>query len=434
MTIDYQRLRVEGVYKQNEAGHLMQRIKVPAGVLSAEQAEKVAEIADRFAGGRLHLTTRCSIELHWLQFGDLPEVQRLLAAVGLTGRGACGGAVRGVSSSTPFAEGFAVAQVLARKLHRHFAGNPHFEGLPKKFKIAVDAGYDGARHLIQDVGLVYVGTGEAGDLYDVWLAGGLGREPMAAFRFEEKTPERRLVPLIEATLRVYGRHAPAGRRLKHVVRELGEKKFRRLLAQEVGEGAGLELADAVDKRLTALPHGGPAPRVEAAVFAGELTTEAFRRLAAVARRHAGGYLVLTADQNVAFLLAESSLLGPAQRELAESGFAGATPEEQVTFRICPGSHECRLGLAPTREVAKEVIAALGEQGRSLAWAISGCPNSCAQPQLAEAGIIAVKSVREEDGARRPLFDLYRREGEELGRAVRHGLDLAGLLQASSDLG
>jgi sulfite reductase beta subunit-like hemoprotein len=85
-------------------------------------------------------------------------------------------------------------------------------------------------------------------------------------------------------------------------------------------------------------------------------------------------------------------------------------------------------------VAKEVIAALGEQGRSLAWAISGCPNSCAQPQLAEAGIIAVKSVREEDGARRPLFDLYRREGEELGRAVRHGLDLAGLLQASSDLG
>ena len=106
-----------------------------------------------------------------------------------------GGAVRGIVCSTTFAEGFPVAQVLARKLHRHFAGNPHFEGLPKKFKVGVDAGYSGARHLIQDAGLVYVGTEEGSDLYDVWLAGGLGREPMPALLFEQRVAERRLLPL-----------------------------------------------------------------------------------------------------------------------------------------------------------------------------------------------------------------------------------------------
>lgn len=433
MTIDYNRLRIEGVYKQDEAGHLMLRVKVPAGVLSAEQADKVADIADLFAGGQLHLTTRCSIELHWLQLGDLPQIQRQLAAVGLTTRGACGGAVRGIATGTPFAEGFSVVQVLARKLHRHFAGNPHFEGLPKKFKIGVDAGYDGARHLIQDAGLVYVGTEEEGDLYDVWLAGGLGREPMPAILFEERVPERRLVPLIEAALRVHRRHTPAGRRLKHVLQEVGEKRFRKLLTEEMGDAAELELADAFEKRLTALPHG-PGVRVEAAIFAGELTTATFRRLAEVARSHAEGFMVLTAEQNVAFLLGDGVRPEAARQALAAAGFSGQTPAEGVSFRICPGSHACRLGLALTRDVAQEVIAALGETGRRFTWAISGCPNSCAQPQLADVGILAVKSLKGEDGVRRPLFDLYRREDSGFGRAVRQGLPLPELLQAVADLG
>jgi len=433
MTIDYNRLRVEGVYKQNEDGQLMLRVKVPAGVLSVEQALKVADISDWFSNGVLHLTTRGSIELHWLGFGDLPEVLRQLAAVGLTSRGACGGAVRGIVCSTTFADGFAVTQVLARKLHRHFAGNPHFEGLPKKFKIGVDAGYEGSRHLIQDAGLVYVGTGEGGDLYDVWLAGGLGREPMPALLYEEKVPERRIIPLIEAAVRVHKKNTPVGKRLKHVVQAVGEKKFRQMLAQELEEVVELDLADGFEKRLTALPHG-PGVRLEANVFAGEIDTETFRRLAEVAGRFAAGYLALTADQNVAFLLEGTDFREPARQALADVGFAGDTPAEQVVFRVCPGNHECRMGLAATRDVARQVIDSIGEKGRALAWAISGCGNSCAQPQLADVGILAVKSVKNEDGNRQPLFDLLRREGAGFGEAVRRGLTLGELLEAVADLG
>lgn len=434
MTIDYNRLRLEGVYKQDEEGHLMMRAKIPAGVLSAEQALKICDISDRFSNGLLHLTTRGSIEFHWLRYDDLAEVQRMMASVGLTSRGACGGAVRGIACSTTFSEGFAVTEVLARKLHRHFAGNPHFEGLPKKFKIGVDAGYAGARHLIQDIGLVYVGSEEGGGLYDVWAAGGLGREPVEGFLLEERLPERRLIPLIEAAVTVHREHTPTGRRLKHLLKDIGEKQFRRLLAEQIGKGAELELFDGFEKRLTALSHGGSAVRLEAAVFAGELETAAMRRLVKVARDHAEGFLALTADQNVAFLLADPGQQERAAKALAEAGFAGSALEEQVRFRICPGSHACRLGLAPTRDVAREVIAAMGPALRSLDWAISGCGNSCAQPQLADVGILAVKSVKGEDGTRRPLFDLYRREGEGFAHPVRRGLSLSGLLQAVADLG
>lgn len=433
MTIDYQRLRIEGVYKQNEDGHLMLRVKVPAGVLSAEQAIKVADLAERFSNAAVHLTTRGSIEIHWLQYGDLPEALRLLAAVGLTTRGACGGAVRGVSCSTTFSEGFAVAQAMARKLHRHFAGNPHFEGLPKKFKIGVDAGYGASRHLIQDAGLVYVGTEESLDLYDLWLAGGLGREPQPAFLFAERLSEGEIVPLLEAVLRLYRRYALKGKRLKHVLRELGEETFRRLLETDrAGYPRELELADAVEKRLTALPHG-PRASVEAAVFAGELPTRALRAFADIAERFAEGYMALTADQNVAFLLADPKDAPGARAALASAGFAGEALEERVNFCICPGGHECRMGLSLTRDVARQVIDAMGEGGQKGSWAISGCPNSCSQPQLADFGIVTAKKVPGPDGARRPLFDLYWRTGDDFGKKTAEGLDFEQLMKAIQNL-
>lgn len=433
MTIDWQRLRIEGVYKQNEDGQLMLRVKVPAGVLAAEQARKVAEIADRFSNATVHLTTRGSIEIHWLQLGDLPEALRLLAAVGLTSRGACGGAVRAVSCSTTFSEGFAVAQVLARKLHRHSAGNPHFETLAKKFKIGVDAGYARSRHLIQDVGLVYVGTEDYRDFYDVWLAGGLGREPQPAFLYAERVCEARIIPLVEAVLRLYRHHAPKGKRLKYVLRELGEETFRRLLENERAQGpVELELADAVEKRLTALPHG-PRTAVEAAVFAGELTTEGLRTFARIAERFAEGYMALTADQNVAFLLSDPRQETAAREALVEGGFAGESPAEKVNFRICPGGHECRLGLSLTRDIARQAIAAMGEGSANLTWAIAGCPNSCAQPQLAEVGIVTARKLPGDDGVRRPLFDLYQRRGEGFGEKIAEQLELEGLLRAIQDL-
>jgi sulfite reductase (ferredoxin) len=427
MTIDWQRLRIEGVYKQNEDGQLMLRVKVPAGVLSAEQALKVADIAERFSNAVVHLTTRGSIEFHWLQLEDLPEILRLLAAVGLTSRGACGGAVRGVSCSTTFSEGFAVAQVLARKVHRHFAGNPHFETLAKKFKIGVDAGYSRSRHLIQDVGLVFTGTEDYRDLYDVWLAGGLGREPQPAFLYAESVTEAQIIPLVEAALRIYRRHAPKGKRLKHVVRQMGEETFRRLMEVELAQGpAELELADAVEKRLTALPRG-PRTAIEAPVFAGELSTDELRAFAGISERFAEGFMALTADQNVAFLLADPSQESAAKSALAEIGFAEEAPET-VNFRICPGAHECRMGLSLTRDVARQAIAAMDAGLKNLSWAIAGCPNSCSQPQLSDYGIVSAKKIPGADGVRHPLFDLYRRRGDNFGEKIAEQLELEGLLK------
>jgi sulfite reductase beta subunit-like hemoprotein len=93
-----------------------------------------------------------------------------------------------------------------------------------------------------------------------------------------------------------------------------------------------------------------------------------------------------------------------------------------------------MGLAPTREVARQLIAVLGPSGRALTWAVSGCPNSCPQPQLADAGVLTSRLVKNPDGNRSPRFDFYRRSGDGLGVAVAEGLTLEELLAEVRQLG
>lgn len=424
MSIDIQALRINGVYRQNDNDDLMLRVKIPGGLLSPIQAEVIATISERFSNGTLHLTTRGSIEFHWLRVEAVEEVGRLLASVGLTSRGACGGAVRGISCSTTVAPGFAIAQGLARRLHRHFAGNPHFEGLPKKFKVSVDAGYRGARHLIQDAGIVHVGHVGGEDLFDLWVAGGLGREPQPAFLFASRLTEGTLLPLLEAVVTTYRQQAPAGRRLKHLLREIGEERLRTLVAEQLDEAVPL-----AHRGLGYSLKNDPAQEiVEAGIFAGQVESSTLRAFADLARRYGNDQLFVSADQNLLFFPAGEGEATTLRRELATLGFSGERREEKVNFRICPGSHQCRMGLSATRDVAEKALAVLPEGALGLSFAISGCPNSCSQPQLADIGIISMTLRAEGEGGRQPRFALYRRSGDAFGAIVAEQLSEEGLLE------
>ena len=428
MKPDLGSLRIDGVYPQRQKGFLMQRIKLPAGILSAEQAKKVSEISDRFARSRIHLTTRGSMELHWLTEETLPEVARQLASVGLITRGACGGAVRGVVCGFPTAGGSQRLEGLARMIHCHFSGNPHFERLPKKFKIGIEADTGSGRHLIQDLGLVPCKGDDDNAAYNVWVAGGLGREPVPGFLLAENVPEDRILSMIEAVLRLYVACTPSGKRLKHLVREIGQDEFRsrifadRSISESIPVVKGL--ATSLLSQLATTDH-----RLEAKVFAGELSSSDLNALAGFAENWAGGILLVTADQNVAFHLGRGIDAAAAGEELVYAGFHGTNRKERVNIRVCPGNHECMAGLAPTREIAEELLNRMGPVAMKYTWAFSGCPNSCTRPQLADAGIVAARLVRSENG-REPLFDLYRATGDGcFATIVQSGLTREGLLSA-----
>ena len=138
----------------------------------------------------------------------------------------------------------------------------------------------------------------------------------------------------------------------------------------------------------------------------------------------------TADQDIAFHITEAFDPEDTSGTLQAAGFE----LEGTTFRICPGSHLCRVGLSPTLDVARAIIDSMGPSARALAWALSGCPNSCTQPQLADVGIVSSSLAKDDDGGRTPRFDLYRLSGEGLGTSIECSLTLDELCSRVRDLG
>ena len=65
---------LSGTYGQRQAGDLhMQRVKIPQGVLSAAQAEALAEVAEVHSRGFGHVTTRQNVQLHYITLASLPD-------------------------------------------------------------------------------------------------------------------------------------------------------------------------------------------------------------------------------------------------------------------------------------------------------------------------------------------------------------------------
>src|SRR5206468_11464624 len=75
----------------------MQRIKIPFGGVTPDQLDALADVAEEYSDGVLHVTTRQDFQLHYVHIEDTPSLMRRLAAAGITTRDACGNSVRNVT-------------------------------------------------------------------------------------------------------------------------------------------------------------------------------------------------------------------------------------------------------------------------------------------------------------------------------------------------
>jgi len=239
--------------------------------------------------------------------------------------------------------------------------------------------------------------------------------------------------MIEAILRVYSAGAPAGKRLKHLLVAIGQEEFRRRLDSDPGAHEELPPCKGMPEVLVPADDSQQR-RIEALFFAGGLSSAELVKLCEFAETWSHGVMMVTVDQNIAFPLAPNVDSSHARQALDLAGFAGTSREERINFRVCPGTHECRAGLTSTRDIARNVLETIGPCGEGLTWAISGCHNSCTQPQLADVGIVSSRLVAGDDGQRTARFDLYRSDSVGLGQRVETSLQLEELLAAVRGIG
>lgn len=133
--INYAELKKGGFMKQKQKGFGSLRLQVVGGNLTAENIKTVAEVAEKYGRGYVHMTSRQGIEIPFINVEQLAEVKEALAAGGVK-TGVCGPRVRTVTAcqgSEICPSGCIDTYTLAKELDERYFGRE----LPHKFKFGV---------------------------------------------------------------------------------------------------------------------------------------------------------------------------------------------------------------------------------------------------------------------------------------------------------
>ena len=95
--IDYASLKKGGFMRQKQKGYFSLRIQVVGGNLTAENIKAVAEVAEKYGKGYVHMTSRQGVEIPFINFEDVETVRAELAKGGVN-PGVCGPRVRTVTA------------------------------------------------------------------------------------------------------------------------------------------------------------------------------------------------------------------------------------------------------------------------------------------------------------------------------------------------
>jgi len=404
-----------GLYPQVQDGLWLQRVKVLGGIVLGPQWRALAEIVRRFTPNTpLHLTTRQDIEIHDLKASQVPLVQRQLAAVDLTGLGACGDTIRNVTvcPCSGILRGSPDLVPLAWAIRRMLEAEEVCWSLPRKFKISLSACSRACgQPYINDLGLVAVRRDGVWG-FRVIVAGSLGPRPATGIEWMDWLAGGDVLPMVLGAVRVFAQHADranrAKARLRHVRERLGDKAFITLLNDAFRQ--------AKDQRpwpptTVTEPAEGYDASVTLNFEAGNMTADAAEALGWLLGRP--GIQVRICNQHRIAVFGSDRQWLTAQLACYPSLLEASALQPAVV--ACPGNRSCRRALTDTANLARairEQLAGVIPAGATVC--ISGCPNGCAQSSVADFGLIGVLAA--DGGVQREAYNFL--AGGGMGRDDR----------------
>lgn len=428
--IDDERFRslrlARGVYGQRQEGVQMIRIKLPFGKVTSEQLHRICKVSDEYSTGRLHITTRQDIQIHYVSLDRTPELWAELEKDDVTLREACGNTVRNITASETAGidvdEPFDVSPY-AHALFQFFLRNPVCQEMGRKFKMSFSSSdKDTALSYLHDLGFIpKIVNGERG--FKVMLGGGLGSQPSHAELLSEFIPVNQIIPTTEGVLRIFDRYGERAKRLKarmkFLIKDLGRDEFLRLVEEEKKALS----YQTVEIDTTAFDGAIPTsvlqvPKVviddtvafeawkKSNVFAqkqagyvaigikvalGDFYTDKARLLADLIKNYAANELRFSLRQNIVIRHVKEEDLPFFYQELVKLDFVTLGYNTVADITACPGTDTCNLGIASSTGIAVELERVLATEypqysnNQEIAIKISGCMNACGQHNMAEIG-------------------------------------------------
>jgi sulfite reductase (NADPH) hemoprotein beta-component len=417
----------------------MVRVRLPGGVCTPEQWLELDELARSYADGTLRITTRQTFQFHGIRKHSLRKHLQGLNAAGLDTIAACGDDNRNVicAANPLFSPAHAEVSALARRLGAHLlprtgayreiwleqaaaaapgeAEEPLYGTtyLPRKFKIALAVPpRNDIDVLAHDLG--FVAAVEDGRIvgYTVCAGGGMGMThnvPATFPRLADPVAFCRPADVLEVAehsmciQRDFGNRKDRGHaRFKYTIDDRGVEWFRAELERRLGRALEDPRQVRFDTSADALGwHRGHDGRWHYTLFIenGRVTDRAGVNLAsglrALAARHRG-LLALTTNQNVVIAGVADEDRAAIDALLAEHGIENDARASGIRANAmaCVALPTCGLAMAESERYLPELagkldslLADAGLAGEPISVRMSGCPNGCSRPYLAEIALV-----------------------------------------------
>jgi sulfite reductase (NADPH) hemoprotein beta-component len=426
--------------KMEKAFAFMVRVRVPGGVLTPAQWLALDRVARDYGSGSVRLTTRQSVQLHGVIKSNLQSTLRAIDSVLLNSIAACGDVNRNVMCNpNPYASrAHAAALDLAREISDHLTPRtPAYREiwldgeriaggedevvepiygktyLPRKFKIAIAVPPSNDVDVFaHDLGFIAV-LDSNGDVqgWNVTAGGGMGMthgEPDTYPRtadvmgFCARSDALAIAEAVVTVQRDWGdrlnrKHA----RLKYTIEDRGLDAFR----AEVERRAGVKLGPAKPFVLTSTGdrYGwteGEDGRGHLTLFimSGRLRdvgtqAQQLSALRRIAEQHDGDFRV-TANQNLIVAGVRPERRAAIEEIAASNGLSAPPSGLRRNAVACVALPTCGLALAESERYLPDLLDALdarlaahGLSRDDIVIRMTGCPNGCARPYLAEIGLV-----------------------------------------------
>ena len=444
----FSRFKFCGVFHQRDGqdGYFMMRLTNCNGRLQPGQLRAIGEVASEYAqgpvanpeygNGWIDFTTRQSIQLHWIELEDVPEIWEKLEAVGVTTRSSGGDTMRNISGC-PVA-GISNDEIidtlpLLDRFQEEIRGDNDLCNMPRKFNISITGTPEGgAQDSINDIGLEPATKeidGEETLGFNVRVGGGLGgHEPRVARPLDVFVDPDNAYEVVRGFVELYHDHGNRQNRNKNrsrfFVDEHGTEWIRELLGEEyvdfelhtAGEdmreeytyNAGRGDADEFDY-LGVHEQQDDNYYVGLSVAVGRMPAEEAIELADLADEYGSGRLRLTRRQNPILIDIDGDRLDDL---LEEPLLDKHTPEPNPFTRgamACTGTEFCNLALTETKARMSRMLRWLRDNVElpadveQLKIHYSGCTADCGHANTADIGLIGMRGRK--DGEMVETLDL-----------------------------
>ena len=416
-----------GIYSSRQPGNHMARIVLPGGVVTSSQARVISRTSELYGQGKIAVTTRQALQLHWLKTPALADMMRELATESMSCFHGCGDVTRNVASC-PLAETCKYRRVnvrpYAREVAKQLTDARDLDNLPRKFKVTFSGcGAGCGQPYINCVGAVAVvrkgadGQDEIG--FKVIIGGGMGWKAFVGQEVYSFVPKDKIVQVCRGVAILFRDHGNRRdrtlSRLKFVVHNYGVEKCRGII-NEALEGEGVDTSDlefgefketGVDYPARPLTEDDPVGTdgkvtVRAIIPKGELTHLEFLRLAELSEIYGNKRVYTTNRQNIELqgLLPEN--VDACKAEIEKMGFATSGNFSLTDIVPCVGTTYCPKAVSRTRDLY-DLLMDLVKQPKYKSIQdkaiinITGCPNSCSPYRITDIGFRGTR-IREDFGS------------------------------------